>query len=64
MEEEWDFFGYRWYQHFITNSKRGHLGLIRVVQTQATDLLAAQKTVNGLPVGLNIDQSSYLKKCN
>lgn len=64
MEEEVDSSEYRRYQHFITNSKWDHLGVIRDVQTQASDILAGQKEINGLPVGLLIDESSTVKKGN
>lgn len=64
MEEEVDSSEYRRYQHFITNSKWDHLGVICDVQTQASDILAGQKEINGLPVGLLIDESSTIKKGN
>ena len=64
IEEEVYSYEYRRYQHFITNSKWDHLGVIRDVQTQASVILVAQKEINGLPLGLFIDESSTTKKGN
>lgn len=64
MEEEVDSAGYRRYQHFLTNSKWDHLAVIREIQTRVSETLATQKKINGLPVGLIIDESSHLKKGN
>jgi SRSO17 transposase len=62
MEEEVESAEYRRYQHFITNSKWDHSAVLRKVQRQTSEALAAQKEENGRPVGLLLDESSHIKK--
>jgi len=62
MEEEIDDSEYRAYQHFITHSNWDDVGLLKQLGKDASDELQRQKAINGLPVGLIIDESAHLKK--
>lgn len=64
MEEAVDSGEYRRYQHFISNSKWDHQGVLKKVQFQASQALDIQKEKNGKPTGIIIDESSHIKKGN
>ena len=62
MEEEIPDSEYRAYQHFITGSKWDHQGVLSKVCKDTSQVLKANKTISGKPIGLIVDESAHLKK--
>ena len=62
MEEEIEQSEYRAYQHFISNSNWDSAGLQKAVALNASELLGAQKKLNGKPTGYIVDESAHIKK--
>lgn len=62
MEEEIPESEYRAYQHFITNSKWDHKGILCKVSGDTSDLMETVKIKSKKPTGLIIDESAHLKK--
>lgn len=62
MEEEVPESEYRAYQHFISNSKWDHQGLMQSLAHDASELFVKNKTLKGFPTGYIVDESASLKK--
>jgi SRSO17 transposase len=62
MEEEVPDSEYRMYQHFLTNSRWGHQGVILKVARDASEVMKSNKKMGGKPTGFIVDESAHLKK--
>jgi len=62
MEEEIPGSEYRIYQHFLTNSKWDHQGVILKVARDASEVIKSNKKITGKPTGFIVDESAHLKK--
>lgn len=62
MEEEVPESEYRAYQHFISNSKWDHRGLMQSLAHDASELFVKNKTLKGFPTGYIVDESASLKE--